>query len=95
MEKFFLLVISVLVIFGVALGDSWTSPEDFVKTSYSDELEYNYVYISRRQVFWISKQILQLMMEDAIDDWLLRQIHCLQSNDIIAQGIHWVQDART
>ncbi|KAF8406023.1 hypothetical protein HHK36_008103 [Tetracentron sinense] len=65
------------------------------KTSYSDELEYNYVYISRRQVFWISKQILQLMMEDAIDDWLLRQIHCLQSDDIIAQGIHWVQDART
>ncbi|KAF8405117.1 hypothetical protein HHK36_010015 [Tetracentron sinense] len=47
----------------------------------------------RRQVFWISKQILQLMMEDAIDDWLLRQIHWLRSDDVIAQGIHWVQDA--
>uniref|UniRef100_A0A5B6ZAY2 Putative Sorting nexin-16 n=1 Tax=Davidia involucrata TaxID=16924 RepID=A0A5B6ZAY2_DAVIN len=46
----------------------------------------------RRQVFWISKQILQLMMEDAIDDWLLRQIQCLRREDIIAQGIQWVQD---
>ncbi|KAJ7946009.1 Phox-associated domain,Sorting nexin [Quillaja saponaria] len=46
----------------------------------------------RRQVFWISKQILQLIMEDAIDDWLLRQIHWLRRDDIIAQGIRWVQD---
>ncbi|XP_019170179.1 PREDICTED: uncharacterized protein LOC109165730 isoform X2 [Ipomoea nil] len=46
----------------------------------------------RRQVFWISKQILQLMMEDAIDDWLLRQIHWLRREDVIAHGIQWVQD---
>ncbi|PIN08680.1 hypothetical protein CDL12_18745 [Handroanthus impetiginosus] len=46
----------------------------------------------RRQVFWISKQILQLVMEDAIDDWLLRQIQWLRSEDVIAQGIRWVQD---
>ncbi|KAM7474944.1 hypothetical protein LguiB_022187 [Lonicera macranthoides] len=46
----------------------------------------------RRQVFWISKQILQLMMEDAIDDFLLRQIHWLRREDIIAQGIRWLQD---
>ncbi|XP_023874567.1 uncharacterized protein LOC111987089 isoform X1 [Quercus suber] len=46
----------------------------------------------RRQVFWISKQILQLIMEDAIDDWLLRQIHWLRRDDVIAQGIRWVQD---
>ncbi|XP_058069240.1 uncharacterized protein LOC131218612 isoform X2 [Magnolia sinica] len=46
----------------------------------------------RRQVFWISKQILQLVMEDAIDDWLLRQIQWLRRDDIIAQGIRWVQD---
>ncbi|CAH9148270.1 unnamed protein product [Cuscuta epithymum] len=46
----------------------------------------------RRQVFWISKQILQLMMEDAIDDWLLRQIHWLRREDVIAHGIHWVQN---
>lgn len=46
----------------------------------------------RRQVFWISKQILQLIMEDAIDDWILRQIHWLRKDEVIAHGIHWVQD---
>lgn len=54
-----------------------------------------YSTFCRRQVFWISKQILQLMMEDAIDDWLLRQINWLRRDDIIAQGIRWVQDVRT
>ncbi|KHG00699.1 Sorting nexin-13 [Gossypium arboreum] len=46
----------------------------------------------RRQVFWISKQILQLVMEDAIDDWLLRQIYWLRREDTVALGIRWVQD---
>ncbi|CAL9121183.1 unnamed protein product [Musa acuminata var. zebrina] len=46
----------------------------------------------RRQVYWISKQILQLIMEDAIDDWILRQIHWLRRDDVVAQGIRWVQD---
>ncbi|KAL8027717.1 hypothetical protein ABFX02_14G113700 [Erythranthe guttata] len=46
----------------------------------------------RRQVFWISKQILQLLMEDAIDDWLLRQIQWLRREDVIALGIRWIQD---
>ncbi|EPS70296.1 hypothetical protein M569_04466, partial [Genlisea aurea] len=45
-----------------------------------------------RQVFWISKQILQLIMEDAIDDWLLRQIQWLRRDDVIAQGIYWLKD---
>ncbi|XP_052730530.1 uncharacterized protein LOC108344487 isoform X2 [Vigna angularis] len=46
----------------------------------------------RRQVYWMSKQILQLVMEDAIDDWLVRQIHWLRREETIAQGIRWVQD---
>ncbi|MED6183231.1 hypothetical protein PIB30_036121 [Stylosanthes scabra] len=46
----------------------------------------------RRQVFWISKQILQLVMEDAIDDWILREIHWLRRDDTIALGIRWLQD---
>ncbi|KAK8564288.1 hypothetical protein V6N13_005479 [Hibiscus sabdariffa] len=46
----------------------------------------------RRQVFWMSKQILQLVMEDAIDDWLLRQIYWLRREDTISQGIRWIQD---
>lgn len=31
-------------------------------------------------------------MEDAIDDWLLRQIQLLRKEEVIAQGIRWVQD---
>ncbi|XP_057782898.1 uncharacterized protein LOC131000822 [Salvia miltiorrhiza] len=46
----------------------------------------------RRQVFWISKQILHLIMEDAIDDWLLRHIQWLRKEEVIAQGIRWLQD---
>lgn len=42
----------------------------------------------------MSKQILQLVMEDAIDDWLQRQIHWLRREDTVAQGIRWVQDVR-
>jgi hypothetical protein len=34
-------------------------------------------------------------MEDAIDDWLLRQIYWLRREDTIAFGIQWVQDVRT
>ncbi|CAI0446939.1 unnamed protein product [Linum tenue] len=46
----------------------------------------------RRQVFWMSKQIVQLMMEDAIDDWLLSQIYWLRREETIAVGIRLVQD---
>ncbi|KAG8088982.1 hypothetical protein GUJ93_ZPchr0011g27810 [Zizania palustris] len=46
----------------------------------------------RKQVLWISKQIVQLVMEDAIDEWILRQINWLRRDDIIVQGIHWIQD---
>jgi sorting nexin-13 len=49
----------------------------------------------RRQVFWISKQILQLVMEDAVDDLLMREICWLRNEDTIAQGIRWAQDVRT
>ncbi|KAJ1398393.1 Sorting nexin, C-terminal [Sesbania bispinosa] len=58
----------------------------------SGSLIWYETFIVKRQVFWISKQILQLVMEDAIDDWLLRQIHWLRREDTIAQGIRWVQD---
>lgn len=48
----------------------------------------------RRQVYWISKQILQMVMEDAIDDWLLNQIQLLRRDDVVAAGIRWVSDVR-
>ncbi|KAL2344868.1 hypothetical protein Fmac_006153 [Flemingia macrophylla] len=31
-------------------------------------------------------------MEDAIDDWLVRQIHWLRREETVAQGIRWVQN---
>ena len=34
------------------------------------------------------------MMEDAIDDWILRQIHWLRNDEVIAQGIRWVHNVR-
>ncbi|KAG6413346.1 hypothetical protein SASPL_126055 [Salvia splendens] len=46
----------------------------------------------RRQVLWISKQILQFVMEDAIDDWLFRKICRLCRDDVVAQGIRAAQD---
>ncbi|KAM0887320.1 hypothetical protein ACQ4PT_029131 [Festuca glaucescens] len=46
----------------------------------------------RKQVLWISKQILQLLMEDAIDDWIIRQINWLRRDEVIIQGIRWIQD---
>lgn len=48
----------------------------------------------RRQAFWISKQILQVVMEAVIDDWLLSEIHWLCKEETVAQGIQWVQDVR-
>ncbi|CAM0874562.1 unnamed protein product [Alopecurus aequalis] len=46
----------------------------------------------RKQVLWISKQILQLVMEDAIDDWIIRQINWLRRDEVIIQAIRWIQD---
>lgn len=87
-----------------SLGDSYES-RDICKPLYAGirKAKSGYTLLSyysfnsqcRRQVFWISKQILQLMMEDAIDDWLLRQIQWLRRDDVIALGIRWVQDVRT
>ncbi|CAM6072937.1 unnamed protein product [Sphagnum tenellum] len=45
----------------------------------------------RRQVLWMAKQILQVGLGDAIDDWLLEKIQWLRSDDIMAAGIQWVR----
>lgn len=52
------------------------------------------VFYYRRQVFWISKQILQLVMEDAVDDWLLREVCWLRNEDTVAHGIRLAQNVR-
>ncbi|CAM6107993.1 unnamed protein product [Calypogeia fissa] len=44
----------------------------------------------RRQVFWMAKQVLQLGMGDAIDDFLLAKIQELRREEVLAGGIRWL-----
>ncbi|KAI5079555.1 hypothetical protein GOP47_0005034 [Adiantum capillus-veneris] len=46
----------------------------------------------RRQGFWIAKQILQLGMGDAVDDWLVTQIQQLRQEDVVAGSIKSLQE---
>ncbi|XP_076921386.1 uncharacterized protein LOC143582783 [Bidens hawaiensis] len=41
----------------------------------------------RRQAFWVAKQVLQLGMSDAFDDWLVAKIQLLRRGSIVASGI--------
>ncbi|KAH7547284.1 hypothetical protein FEM48_Zijuj01G0293400 [Ziziphus jujuba var. spinosa] len=45
----------------------------------------------RRQAFWVAKQILQLGMGDAFDDWLIEKIQLLRKGPVIASGIKRVE----
>ena len=45
----------------------------------------------RRKIFWVVKQILQLGMGDAFDDWLLDKIQLLRKGSVIASGIRRVE----
>lgn len=41
----------------------------------------------RRKAFWVAKQILQLGMGDAFDDWLIEKIQLLRKGAVVASGI--------
>nr|XP_043615564.1 uncharacterized protein LOC122587454 isoform X2 [Erigeron canadensis] len=41
----------------------------------------------RRKAFWVVKQVLQLGMSDAFDDWLIAKIQLLRRGSIVASGI--------
>lgn len=45
----------------------------------------------RRKAFWVAKQILQLGMGDAFDDWLIEKIQLLRKGSVIASGIRRVE----
>lgn len=45
----------------------------------------------RRKAFWVAKQILQLGMGDAFDDWLIEKIQLLRKGAVIASGIRRVE----
>ncbi|KAL0415232.1 UNVERIFIED_CONTAM: hypothetical protein Slati_3355100 [Sesamum latifolium] len=41
----------------------------------------------RRKAFWVAKQVLQLGMGDAFDDWLIEKIQLLRRGSVVASGI--------
>ncbi|KAK9281943.1 hypothetical protein L1049_004852 [Liquidambar formosana] len=45
----------------------------------------------RRQAFWVAKQVLQLGMGDAFDDWLIEKIQLLRRGSVIASAIGRVE----
>ncbi|KAI5066366.1 hypothetical protein GOP47_0018990 [Adiantum capillus-veneris] len=46
----------------------------------------------RRQVFWMAKQILQVGMGDAVDDWLVTKVRWLRREDVVASSLKWIQE---
>lgn len=46
----------------------------------------------RRKAFWVAKQILQLGMGDAFDDWLIEKIQLLRKGTVIAAGIRRIEE---
>ncbi|KAE7997446.1 hypothetical protein FH972_002084 [Carpinus fangiana] len=45
----------------------------------------------RRKAFWVAKQILQLGMGDAFDDWLIEKIQLLRKGSVIASGVRRIE----
>ncbi|XP_022714972.1 uncharacterized protein LOC111274526 isoform X2 [Durio zibethinus] len=45
----------------------------------------------RRKFFWVAKQILQLGMGDAFDDWLIEKIQLLRKGSVVASGVKRIE----
>lgn len=45
----------------------------------------------RRQAFWVAKQLLQLGMGDAFDDWVIEKIQFLRRGSVVASAIKRVE----
>ncbi|XP_057465068.1 uncharacterized protein LOC130754828 isoform X2 [Actinidia eriantha] len=45
----------------------------------------------RRKAFWVAKQVLQLGMGDAFDDWLIEKIQLLRRGSVVASGIRRIE----
>ncbi|XP_020703834.1 uncharacterized protein LOC110115058 [Dendrobium catenatum] len=45
----------------------------------------------RRQAFWVAKQLLQLGMGDAFDDWLIDKIQLLRKGSVVANAIRRIE----
>ncbi|KAL6972795.1 hypothetical protein U1Q18_026967 [Sarracenia purpurea var. burkii] len=45
----------------------------------------------RQKAFWVAKQVLQLGMGDAFDDWLIEKIQLLRRGSVVASGIRRIE----
>lgn len=45
----------------------------------------------RRQAFWVAKQVLQLGMGDAFDDWLIEKVQLLRKGEVVASAISKIE----
>ncbi|XAR50641.1 hypothetical protein NMG60_11005013 [Bertholletia excelsa] len=45
----------------------------------------------RRKAFWVAKQVLQLGMGDAFDDWLIEKIQLLRKGTVVASGVKRIE----
>lgn len=45
----------------------------------------------RRKAFWVAKQVLQLGMGDAFDDWLIEKIQLLRRGTVVASAIKRIE----
>lgn len=54
---------------------------------YLGKLNVDVKLYHRRKAFWVAKQILQLGMGDAFDDWLIEKIQLLRKGSVVATGI--------
>lgn len=46
------------------------------------------LFFGRRKAFWVAKQVLQLGMGDAFDDWLIEKIQLLRKGSVVASGFN-------
>lgn len=58
----------------------------FPETAFLGLWSFGVVY--RRKAFWVAKQVLQLGMGDAFDDWLIEKIQILRRGSVVASGIN-------
>eukprot|EP00898_Chlorokybus_atmophyticus_P007493 jgi/Chlat1/7745/Chrsp66S07220 len=47
----------------------------------------------RRKMLWIVRQVLELILGDAIDDWLLAHVQVVRKPESIAGAIRWIKKA--
>lgn len=56
-------------------------------TSCNEFILIDHVGHCRRKAFWVAKQVLQLGMGDAFDDWLIEKIQLLRKGSVVASGV--------